>query len=530
MKVTAKLPHNADQPWHIDIISNEKYTLCDTYPSVIAYPSIFKPDLSDGYADPECSLFQIRDYRSKGRLPILSWYNKHNHATITRCSQPMSGFANRLCEADRKLFQSFAECNPNQDEALFIVDARPKINARANMTLGGGYEDYPEHNFEFLGIPNIHVMRESLKKLEDLVYPFVKNNKSFFLDLDNCGWLWYVKQLIEASCKIASSVSYQNISVVVHCSDGWDRTSQLTSLSMMMLDGYYRTIEGFMVLIEKEWSSFGHKFALRIGHGEDHFGDNERSPIFVQFIDAVYQYQTQAVSAFEFNEYFLITLLDHLYSCQFGNFLCNCEKERVEQNVYENTVSLWTYMLANKETFINPFYEKSTSNEVIIPNSSIRIMKLWSNYYCRYCVNFRSTLPDQIKRWKQLQKYKQKLQSDINDFKQQIYINSKSVTGEAMENDSCPLPENMSMISMDNQLYSSAIARIDSMLLQAELSMFPDMQSADIMQASEKIIGDDVSADHSDEHSINSSTTTEDEPSTPQKLGEEIIVKVMARH
>ena len=43
------------------------------------------------------------------------------------------------------------------------------------------------------------------------------------------------------------------------------------------------------VLIEKEWLSFGHKFADRVGHGDDKHNDNDRSPIFLQFIDCVWQ-------------------------------------------------------------------------------------------------------------------------------------------------------------------------------------------------------------------------------------------------
>lgn len=36
-------------------------------------------------------------------------------------------------------------------------------------------------------------------------------------------------------------------SVLCHCSDGWDRTAQLTAIAMIMLDPYYRTFDGILV-------------------------------------------------------------------------------------------------------------------------------------------------------------------------------------------------------------------------------------------------------------------------------------------
>ncbi|KIH58823.1 hypothetical protein ANCDUO_10959 [Ancylostoma duodenale] len=99
---------------------------------------------------------------------------------------------------------------------------------------------------------------------------------------------------------------------------------------MIQLDPYYRTIKGFAVLIEKEWCSFGHKFAHRIGHGEDKPSDGERSPVFVQFIDCVWQLLQQYECHFEFNSFLLITILDELYACRYGTFLYNSEKQRME--------------------------------------------------------------------------------------------------------------------------------------------------------------------------------------------------------
>lgn len=70
------------------------------------------------------------------------------------------------------------------------------------------------------------------------------------------------KMLLAGAVRIADKIESGKTSVVVHCSDGWDRTAQLTALAMLMLDSYYRTIKGFEVLVEKEWISFGHRFAM----------------------------------------------------------------------------------------------------------------------------------------------------------------------------------------------------------------------------------------------------------------------------
>ena len=42
----------------------------------------------------------------------------------------------------------------------------------------------------------------------------------------------------------------------------------------------------------------------------------------------------QFPAAFEFNENFLVTMLDHLYSGLFGTFLCNSEQQRVKEVRY----------------------------------------------------------------------------------------------------------------------------------------------------------------------------------------------------
>ena len=51
--------------------------------------------------------------------------------------------------------------------------------------------------------------------------------------------------------------------------------------------------------------------------------DDQKSPIFLLFLDCVQQLMHQYPFAFEFNDKFLNDIAYHTQSCQFGSFLCN---------------------------------------------------------------------------------------------------------------------------------------------------------------------------------------------------------------
>lgn len=333
-----------------------------------------------------------------------------------------------------------------------IVDARPTVNALAMQAVGLGSENMDNYRFAtkiYLGIDNIHVMRDSLNKVIDTlresdVTPLAPNREA----LAKSNWLKHIGGLLHGSGLIARQVALQHSHVLIHCSDGWDRTSQLSALSQLCLDPYYRTLEGFIVLVEKDWLSFGHQFNHRsgflssekwfhieneriggdmnkqpslVGHNSgagqafenalmsakgffnkdnrsrdsiiDSDGElqpydrspaskktsapgkgiatdksttkvKETSPVFHQFLDATYQLLYRHPTRFEFNERFLRRLLYHLYSCQYGTFLYNNEKERVESRVSEKTRSVWDYFISRKEQFLNDMYDETIDDNV----------------------------------------------------------------------------------------------------------------------------------------------------------------------
>ncbi|CAB3368858.1 Hypothetical predicted protein [Cloeon dipterum] len=396
--------------WKISRV-NENYEICDSYPQIWAVPACASDE----------DLKAVAAFRSRGRVPILSWIHPTSQAALLRCAQPLVGVSGRRSREDERYIQLITEANA-QSHKLFITDARPSANAIANKAKGGGYESedaYPNAELVFLDIHNIHVMRESLRKLKELCFPNIDETR-WLTGLESTLWLKHIRYILAGAIRIVDRLENHKTSVLVHCSDGWDRTAQLTGLAMIMLDPYYRTIRGFEVLVEKEWLSFGHKFAHRIGHGNEHHSDADRSPVFLQFVDCVWQLTQQFPTAFEFNDSFLLHILDHLYTCRFGTFLFNTDRERHKEEVKKKTVSLWSFMNAYLDDYRNPLYCRLLhARHVLLPVASMRHMKLWKGYYCRWNPSMRTQDP-LIPRCKELLTLRSQLQAQVEQYKRDV--------------------------------------------------------------------------------------------------------------
>lgn len=290
-----------------------------------------------------------------------------------------------------------------------IIDARPTTNAMANVAMGAGTENMENYKLgkkAYLGIDNIHVMRNSLKTVAEAIReanlrPSVPLNRAL---LRKSNWLRHISTILDGALIIVRNIHLNASHVLIHCSDGWDRTGQLSAVAQICLDPYYRTFDGFKVLVEKDWLAFGHKFLDRSGHlsSEKYFMVTENdddmeedgvsaqraaqaffatvqkqftstshlkeiSPVFHQFLDCVRQIQRQFPERFEFNEQYLLDIYRHLYTCQFGTFLFNNERERQEsaspsrKSFVEQTCSVWDYLdsLPEREKHINSLYDST---------------------------------------------------------------------------------------------------------------------------------------------------------------------------
>ena len=163
----------------------------------------------------------------------------------------------------------------------------------------------------------------------------------------------------------------------------------------VLLDPFYRTIEGFFALVNKEWCAFGPKFEHRTNRHDSH---KEASPVFLQFLDGVWQILQQYPSAFEFTSAFLVVFAQAAYSGYFITFRGNSEDERnfmmrrvapLEDmplsELQHSTVFFYIYMLLRCEVFasllVNTFYQPPiaarSSVQYLRPRTGISDLSVW---------------------------------------------------------------------------------------------------------------------------------------------------------
>lgn len=538
---------NEDSYWRVTNINND-FKFCPSYPKLLLVPSTISDNVLK-HAGKFRSKQRIPAivYKHKGNLngnviarcaqPLVG-LNIQNRSIqdekligeIFLCQERERN--DRISETDEDVHFQL-----QQPQRNLLVDLRPITNAMAQHALGAGTENVDNYrgkptnsngsvvsssinnddpssdrnitgnespprvrNVEkiFCNIDNIHVMRDSLNKLTVILNDLDKYPGSYDKlavlaaslqqALTKTQWLNRLSIILQSVDRITKSIHLNNTNVVIHCSDGWDRTSQVSALAQLCLDPYYRTMKGFMVLVEKEWVSFGFKFFTRADHGgcigaivkkkinntlgvesssnrrdeqssdvsmessvyseslasdvagggvgagaaasvtsffqraaraareikntaqnglssspgpEDglengkyiptssvYSGSSDRSPIFHQFLDCVYQIYRQNPTQFEFNSRFLKRLFYHHYSCQYGTFICDSERELFETyKVQESTISVWDYFNSRPSEFLNKEYAKSSTDsnssgdEVIFLNYAD--LKWWYELYGR---------------------------------------------------------------------------------------------------------------------------------------------------
>ncbi|XP_025916892.1 myotubularin-related protein 9 isoform X1 [Apteryx rowi] len=377
--------------WRLSCI-NKEFSVCPSYPPVVIVPKSIDDE----------ALRKVAMFRHGSRFPVLSYYHKKNGMVMMRSSQPLTGTNGRRCKEDEKLINATLRAGKRG----YIIDTRSLNVAQQARAKGGGFEQeahYPQWRRIHKSIERFNILQESLIKLVEACNDQSHNMDRWLSKLEASNWLTHIKEILTAACLAAQCIDREGASVLVHGTEGTDSTLQVTSLAQIILDPRCRTIRGFESLVVREWLQAGHPFQQRCAQSAySNSKQKWEAPVFLLFLDCVWQILRQFPCSFEFSEHFLIMLFEHTYASQFGTFLGNNENERLVRILAQNpasgkekvsrsklklqqkTMSLWSWVNRPQELskYKNPLFEANSL--VIWPSVAPQSLQLWEGVFLRW--------------------------------------------------------------------------------------------------------------------------------------------------
>ncbi|XP_047623505.1 myotubularin-related protein 12 isoform X2 [Phacochoerus africanus] len=180
----------------------------------------------------------------------------------------------------------------------------------------------------FLSLQEIQTAYSKFKQL------FLIDNSTEFWDtdikwfslLESSSWLDIIRRCLKKAIEIIECLEAQNMNILLLEENASDLCCLVSSLVQVMMDPHCRTRFGFQSLVQKEWIMGGHCFLDRCNHLRQ--SDKEEVPVFLLFLDCVWQLVHQHPPAFEFTETYLTVLSDSLYIPIFSTFFFNSPHQK----------------------------------------------------------------------------------------------------------------------------------------------------------------------------------------------------------
>ncbi|XP_043260990.1 myotubularin-related protein 10-B isoform X2 [Colletes gigas] len=340
------------------------------------------------------------------RPPIWSWSSIHG-AALVKMSE-LSLLATKRMQ-ENIMFENVRKSHPRKREPVVL-----ELNKHVSV--------------KFIAV--------AFSKFANLCSPenirqFWLQDNNFYSLVENTKWLKCVSYCLQKAVEACEHLHLER-SVILQGA-GTDICCIVSSLVQLLLDPYFRTINGFQSLLQKEWVAGGHPFCDRLGHIAK--SNSEKSPLLLLYLDCVWQLSQQFPGEFEFTETYLTTLWDAAHVSIFDTFIFNCEKDRVAAATEPSKPLLvyrsvwdWREQFSEQDIllFYNPLYNfcesDATKKTIIKPRYNIASLELWTQCYFRWipALEIRNGGHNHIELYARL------LRNDVNKLKMCINGNCSS--------------------------------------------------------------------------------------------------------